>query len=236
MIYGFQFMGSRPEDINPNLLLESRDIGFPKKNKITGSVPFSNGEYDFSEIYGVQIYENRTIKYVIHVLDLNQLDPVTMHQAKTSLINWLENSHGRQRLVDDVIPDYHFLGEVRDAASLADDFETGELTVNFDCYPFAIKNLAEGNDDWDTFNFENDIAQTIEFDINGSISIVLINAGITIVYPEIESTGNFEISSGNTLYHTTTESSDKIPLIIGENYLSITGTGHLKFTWHKEVI
>ena len=43
------------------LRIISRDIDSPAKKKIKASVPFINGDYDFSLIYGDQVYENRTL-------------------------------------------------------------------------------------------------------------------------------------------------------------------------------
>lgn len=51
-LYSFQFLNQRPEDLNPMMQVTSRDIGYPKRNVITATVPFSSQEFDFSEAGG----------------------------------------------------------------------------------------------------------------------------------------------------------------------------------------
>lgn len=237
MIYGFTFMDQRPEDINPMLLVESRDIGFPSKTKITSTVPFSNIEYDFSEIYGAQVYSSRKVKYVINVLNIDELSPDTMHHLKTSLVNWLETSHGRQKLVDDVLSDYHFMGEIRDAVSLADNVETGELTVTFDCYPFMIGNRAEGDDIWDDFSFEDGIAQEVQFDVTDQAEVLLINPSATDVAPTVTVTGAaMKATIGSVTYDLPVGASTGLSLPPGDVTIQLSGTGTVAFDWHREVI
>jgi phage-related protein len=238
MMYGFQYLGQRAEAISPLLLVDSRDIGMPSKNKITASVPFSNETYDFSEIYGDQTYSDRKNKYVIHILDIDNLDPVTMHQLKTEVINWLMNSHGRQPLYDDVLPDYHFMAEVADAATLADSFETGELTVTFVCDPLMVANKAEGDDVWDTFNFMSDVAQYVSFTVHGTLQTTLINSSVTSAYPTITVTADAQLTVqiGNVSYQITAGTTTEVQIPVGANTVTITGDGTIGFDWHREVI
>lgn len=75
-----------------------RDIGFPSKEKIVVQVPFSNVEYDFSELYGSQTYGSRQLKYQFNVVRRGNYTPQAMQIEKTKLINWLMNTRGEKAL------------------------------------------------------------------------------------------------------------------------------------------
>lgn len=236
MFYDFTFDGKRPADFGRNICVQSRDIGFPNKTKIISSVPFSNAIYDFSTIYGDQNYSEREIKYVLNVIDVNQFTTQRMHALKTQLINWLMKPNQKVPLYDDSLPGYHFLGEVQSENSIVDNYRFGEFTITFTCYPFMIKDLAEGNDIWDSFNFETDVAQITEYDIVDSKTITLINVGIQTAYPEVTCSSDMAVSIGSTTYELKAGISTGLPLAVDANTLVINGNGHIKFDWHREVI
>lgn len=235
-LYSFEFLSLKPEQLNPMFLVDTREIGYPKRNTVTASVPYSSEEYDFSEIDGNASWSNRTVKYVIHVLNIGKLTPIAMHNCATQLVNWLTNSHGRQPLWDDTLPGYHFLGEVRDAPSLADAVETGEITVTFDCYAFMIRDQPEGNDRWNDFSFDTDVAQDTDFDVDGSARIILINDGAQSASPKVTADAPMTVTIGSVEYTLNEGVNEGLSLPTGTNWLTITGSGHISFEWYQEVI
>lgn len=238
-MYGISFNGKHSyNEMGYTMPADGRDIGFPIKEKIVVKVPFSNVEYDFSELYGSQTYDSRTLKYTFNVLKRGNWTPQALHVEKTKLINWLMNSNGRKKLYDDDIPGYYFLAEVESGASFEDDFETGTLTVTFRTYPFMIAELYEGNDIWDSFNFELDVAQTTDFTVKGTVSIVLINAGTPDVTPEIKTANPMKIIKDGVTYTVPAGvTKDKnFVLKSGENSMKITGSGTISFRFYKELI
>lgn len=236
MIYGIKFNGKHSNDLG--YTISERSIGFPSKRKIMVSVPFSNVEYDFSELYGAQAYTPRQLTYKFNVLDPNNLTPESMQIEKIKIINWLMSSNGKQKLYDDTIPGYYFLAEVVDAADLEDDWETGTLTVNFTAYPFMIAELPEGHDIWDKFNFELDYSQKVNFEVNGSLEIILINPGIVDVIPEITCSNSMKIIKEDIEYTVSsgTTKDEDFTLKPGENVLEVSGNGKISFTFYKELI
>src|SRR5690625_5868753 len=83
-MYGIRFNGKHShKDMGVTLGIE-RDIGYPEKEKIKVKVPFSNIEYDFSEIYGEQTYTERLLTYTLNILDKNVIND-------TQRINILED-------------------------------------------------------------------------------------------------------------------------------------------------
>lgn len=238
-MYGIKFNGKHSyDDFGYTMPAEGREIGFPSKEKIVVKVPFSNVEYDFSELYGSQVYGSRPLKYVFNVLKRGNYTPAAMQSQKTQMINWLMNSRGRQKLYDDAMPGYYFLAEVESEVAFQDDWETGTLTVTFRAYPFMIAELEEGNDIWDTFNFELDVFQKVAFTVSGSLSVTLLNVGTPDVAPEIITSNPMTIIKGGTTYNVpsgVTKCSDFV-LKSGENILNITGNGTISFRFYKELI
>ncbi|HFK1791381.1 TPA: phage tail protein [Bacillus pacificus] len=238
-MYGINFNGKHSyNEMGYTMPADGRDIGFPSKEKIVVKVPFSNVEYDFSELYGSQTYGSRPLKYTFNVLKRGNWTPQALHVEKTKLINWLMNSNGRKKLYDDDIPGYYFLAEVESEASFEDDFETGTLTVTFRAYPFMIAELYEGNDIWDTFNFDLDVAQTTDFTVNGTLQVMLLNVGASDVVPEIITPKQMKIIKNGITYTVPPGiTKDKgFVLKSGENPLKVTGNGTISFRFHKELI
>ncbi|MDK8641335.1 phage tail protein [Niallia taxi] len=238
-MYGIRFNGKHSyEDMGYTMPYEDREIGFSSKNKIIVTVPFSNVEHDFSEIYGSQSYSTRQLRYAFNVLKEGNWSHRAMEFQKTKLINWLMNSKGKKRLYDDDIPGYYFLAEVESQADFVDDIETGTLSVTFKAYPFMIADLPEGHDIWDSFNFELDVAQQTEFNVKDSLTITLWNVGTPDVIPVINSSSIMSIILNNTTYSVPKgeSKSSNLSLKSGENNLIITGNGTISFKFYKELI
>lgn len=184
-----------------------REIGQPDKNKITYRPPHSNNIIDFSEIYGEQTYGPRKITYKFNIADRAIRTKSEMNMVKTKLVNWLTPLVGQHPLYDDHYPDWYFLAEVEDGMSFKEDWRYGYLSVTFTCYSHMIGRRLEGDDIWDTFNFEHDVFQDVEFKF-------------TIKWDK----ENFKGISVGTWVHiadwaTRFSDSDKIsPLLMGETY------------------
>src|SRR5690625_5026438 len=237
-MYGFRYNGKHTYD-DFGITVSEKDVGYPEKNKIKVAVPFSNIEYDFSEVYGDQTYTERPITFVLNVIDKHVLnDTQRVNALETSLVNWLMNSNGKQRLYDDAMPGYYYLAEVEGGLNFDELWNHGKLTVVFTAYPFMISEHAEGNDIWDTFNFELDVAQITEFEVNGSLEVVLYNVGTPNISPSIEASSPMEVIKDNTTYNipSGTSKSDEFRLRSGENNLTIKGNGSIKFKFYKELI
>lgn len=238
-MYGVEFNGKHSyRDFGITLGTE-KDIGYPEKEKIKVKVPFSNVEYDFSMIYGEQTYTPRVLTYTLNVLEKHVINTTErINMIETKLSNWLMNSNGKQKLYDDAIPGYYFLAEVEGGLSFDELWNHGTLTIEFTAYPFMIAELQEGNDIWDTFNFELDVAQVTEFEVSGRLNVTLINVGTPNLSPKIEATAPMEIKKGDITYNVPSgpSKSDDFKLKSGENDLIITGNGTIKFLFYKELI
>lgn len=145
------------------LTIASRDIGYPEKVKVKYQVPYSNTEQDFSMINGSQNYSQREVTYQFNIAHQRIQTKESMYNAKTLLVNWLMNSTGKQDLWDDYIDGYHFHGEVESGPEVQENWIDGTVDVTFLCYPFMISDFYEGDDIWDTFDFEFGVSQATTF-------------------------------------------------------------------------
>ncbi|MBO1909659.1 phage tail protein [Sporosarcina sp. 6E9] len=237
-MYGIEFNGKHSyRDFG--VTVSEKNIGYPDKEKIKVKVPFSNVEYDFSGIYGEQTYTPRPLTYTFNVLNRNTVNTTErINVLETSISNWLMNSNGKQKLYDDSIPGYYYLAEVEGGLSFAELWNHGTLTIGFTAYPFMISELQEGHDIWDDFNFELDMAQSVEFTVDGSLNITLFNGGAPSVTPEIKASSAMQIKKGSVTYNVPngTSKSEDFKLNTGENDLVITGNGTISFKFFKELI
>ena len=237
-MYGIEFNGKHSyRDFG--ITIADKNIGYPEKEKIKVKVPFSNVEYDFSEIYGEQTYTNRQLTFSFNVLKKHKVSTTTeINTLETALTNWLMNSNGKQRLYDDSMPNYYYLAEVEGGLNFDELRNSGKLTVEFTAYPFMIGELREGHDIWDEFNFELDVAQITDFEVNGLLNVTLYNAGVPSVVPEIETSSSMQIIKDGVTFNVPSgkSKSDDFRLKSGENELTILGNGTIKFTFYKELI
>ena len=116
-----------------DLYVNKLDISPPSKIKVYESVPFMNGSYDFSYIYGDNSFGDRTLKYSFELIEDSKIN---LNIAKIKVENWLL-ACGQCKLFDDAIPGYYFLAECTDISE-SDDGEYSIIEVNFTAYPFKI--------------------------------------------------------------------------------------------------
>ncbi|MDE7023503.1 MAG: phage tail family protein, partial [Ligilactobacillus sp.] len=112
------------------------------------------------------------------------------------------------------------------------------LKVKFICYPYKVHEVDESDDVWDAFEFENDIAQDLEFRVGDSKKVKVYNAGTAKVVPKFIVTGNVKVEL-NGLSETLsagTHKQTKIVLSRGWNEVGLSGSGTIRFSFSKEVL
>lgn len=138
MTCGFSSNGYHSND-DFGQLVASRSISGLKKKGARVSVPFMNGSYDFSGLYGDVFFEDRTLTYVFDLIDDT---PDALLDQMSRFLGWA-SSIDNDEIHDDDLPHYHYLGSYEGCEPAFD--ESGEavtLTVTFTVYPFAIANDA----------------------------------------------------------------------------------------------
>ena len=216
-----------------NIYVSELDTSPPTKNKIKESIPFMNGAYDFSELYGSNTFKERSLKYTFELLEDS---PLKLNILKTQIENWLLGC-GKCELYDDAIPGFYFLAECTNIDEYDDRYKS-VLSVEFTAYPFKIGEHYEGNNLWDTFNFELDVLQDTKFTVNGASSVSIYNPSVIDIEPEIIASSQFEITLDNKKYvvEAGTSKDYRFKFKKGANNLTLKGNGTIEFRFRKEVL
>lgn len=204
-----------------------------KKNKILVKIPFMNGSYDFSSLYGGQTYEEETRTYEFNIIARDKND---LEIKKIQVSDWLLDGE-QAEIIDDLLPGYHRLAECVDL-SFEEKQNYAKVIANFRTYPFKISDKYEGNDIWDDFNFELDVAQDVKFKVESFKNGVLINNGSNVVTPIVICDVPMKITIDNKTFNFPKgESKDyRFRLKKGENPFKIEGNGTVEFKFRKEVL
>ncbi len=239
--YGITFNGKHTwRDFG--LRVTDKSLGFPAKDKVLVTLPYSNHIVDLSNLYGQQIFGSRTLKWTFLVINQSSWPKEILYNRWTQLVNFLEQATTRVPLFDDIMPDYYYLAEVVTAPTWDEYRVYGKFTIEFAAYPFRIHDTLEGNDIWDTFNFEADIAQETKYEISKSKDIILFNIGTSSVQPTIITTSEFTLTINNDAITIPSgrinpeNSAYPVTLSVGENHIHVVGDGSIEFQWHKELI
>lgn len=220
------------------LLIEEKEIGNPEKEKALVKVPFSDVEYDFSELYGDQNMSTRTLSYTFNVYDAKHETTDRMIRLKIQALNHFMNVNKMIELYDDDYPNWHFLAEVRNAPSFSEIRNLGELTIEFEAYKYMIDNEPEGTDIWDRFDFDFDMAQVTELEVDGPQELVILSNSAGAVNPSIRCDSNMTIEHEGTVYQFKAGTTKELEFRLTKefNKMRISGHGKLEFIWHKEMI
>ncbi|MBE6067771.1 MAG: phage tail protein [Clostridium lundense] len=229
---GFKFNDKHSYN-DHRLLLEKKTILPPGKKKIKLDVPYMNGTYDFSTVAtnGETVFEERKIEVLVGFVARSKEQLYVLY---SSILEWLTDT-GRQKLIFDDICDYYFMAEIEGVTDFEEVISLGKLKVTFTAQPFKVGVNLEGSDIWDTFNFEEDVVQDTEFDVEGTKSVTIINVGRPVT-PVINTSSPMTIAINNKNYNLNAGDNKIYGLKLhpGENVINISGTGHIKFIFRKE--
>lgn len=160
--------------------LVSRDAPSPSENEIVESIPYRQGKVDFSVYNGDRYFTNRTITYEFmyfgeeSVAGADYYDRKAVEQdVKRMLVPQVTTE-----LYDSHDVGYHWIGKVK-SVKVSDDAKFGTLkaTIEFDCYPFAIRDNDEFSDIWDDVYFPHWVFMKKQYTINGETKITITNIG-----------------------------------------------------------
>lgn len=204
-----------------------------KENK--ENLAYVQGDIDFSFISGERILNNTTKTFVFHLYKRD-------YEDRKAIKMYFENILFRQRitrLYDDSVPFHYFRGKCS-GVSVVDDHVHNRLivTIDFDCYPYMISELPEGHNEWDKLLVQLDVVQDTEFTVDNEKEVVLINSGSVSVSPKVIANNNFSIQNDEFVLSVTpgeTEN-EEFRLWPGENKLTISGNGTIKFEYYRELI
>lgn len=237
---GISFNGKSSTDFGLETLVD-RKIGLPNRTLIPVTMPYSNNILDLSSYYGIPLYTERTLQYTF--LLPNFTTKQSLNDFYSQLQSWLYSPMGKAPLIDGADPMHYFMAQVVNAPTRTELTDTGTITVSFTGYPYRYESRNANSDEWDTFDFVNDVAQATKFTVSGSLAVSIINTSQIASLPIITTSNNITIkdSSGNSFKllkgaNDQTKVADQMFLKIGENDFTITGNADVDFHWRNEAI
>ena len=177
-------------------------------------VPFRDGPLDFSTALtgGVVKYKNRTVTAEFKTQDRT---PDSWKSRYHTFINYVQGQ--KLQLIFDYDPEYYYLGRISCDVS-KDDQVIGTISISADCDPYKYK-----------------LSPTVkEFDVSGSLSVTLPNDRMPTV-PVVTTDAEITIQFGEStiVFPAGTRKSPALLLLEGENRLTLTGSGHIKFEYQE---
>ena len=164
------------------LYLVSRDAPTPKEKEIIEDLPYSQGVLDFSMIMGERMFDNRTLTYEFIVVSKGYevRKPIERQIKRDLMMNGIVPIYDTHNL------GYFWLGKC-ESVKVEDDSEFSRLkvTIKFNVYPFLYTVKKWFDDAWDSFNFDTDVANYTKYQVNGELTIELVNNGDITITPII---------------------------------------------------
>lgn len=200
---------------NFGLYIKLRNVGLPEKKSIRQTVPFMNGYYDFSALYGAPAWNERIIEYAFDILADT---PQELEREITKILDWLCNVHDED-IFDDTLTRFHWHGSYESSDVTYDDSGMqAEIKVSFVVYPFKISDEA-----------------TVHTLVAGSYTIT--NFGMAVA-PYVISNASVAIQIGNYVSSIPANESIhlKVDLARGDNTVIIAGEGTVTLSFFEEVL
>ena len=229
-----QFMSFNSK--NEKLYLIERNAPTPEEKEILKDIPFKQGVLDFSALLGSRVFKNREIEYVFMLFDTpyNQRKIVERNIKQKLMV------HSKNKLFDTHDSNYYWLGKCKSVeVENGERFNQLKVTVTFDCYPYMFSNTDYFDDYWDTFEFDEDVANYTKYVVKGSLDFPLFNAGSVAVKPEITVDSRFSVKVNDEdpiVFEAGSKQDYYLSLKPGLNKVRVEGTGTIKFHYQKEVM
>lgn len=229
-----QFMNFNSK--NEKLYLMERDAPTPDEKEILKDLPFRHGVLDFSMLLGDRVFKNRTLTYTFLYLDTKEKQ---IYQLETRIKQKLM-VHGRNKIYDTHDPNYYWLGKCKSVKADRDtSFNRLKVTVEFDCYPYMFSHTNYFDDYWDSFEFDDDVANYSKYIVKESLSFPLYNAGVVSVRPQIIVDSHFSVTVNDEksiIFEPSRTGNYYISLRPGVNEVRVEGNGTIQFHYQREVM
>jgi len=147
----FEYIASKFDAINYNgansaldyqLIMRSKSIGEAEIDEVRETVPYMNGDYDFTGKFAPVSYRNRKITVSFKMFMESEND---LWQRKSEIINWLTSERGGE-LTFDSIKDFIFKKcscKIKSFKQDKRDTRYAILDIEITCAPYVQKGLPE---------------------------------------------------------------------------------------------
>ncbi len=187
-------------------------ISPPEVKTYLVSVPGRSGSLDFTEALtdGQVVYNDRLLTITMYCFADEEQLPKMESACKNAL-------HGKKmNIVMDCDPGYYYRGRLSVDWMSEDTIDIATITATCDPYKYKLTPTVK------------------EFDVSGSLSVTLPNDRMPVV-PTVTTDAEMTIVYGeNTLvFPAGTRRAPVLLLTEGQNTLSLTGNGHIKFEYQE---
>ena len=194
------------------LILASKTIGTPSPKTETIDIPGGDGVLDLTEFFGETKYGNRNLSF--------EFSSMVIPSEFMTLFSTVQNAlHGKKmKIILDDDPGWQYIGRISVSEWKADR-NIGRLVVDCDCEPYKYQ-----------------ISPTVVArSISASQTITLTNTRKRVV-PEVKVTSGsgLTVTFGSGSVWTLSSGSYLLPeleLVEGNNFVTVTGTGSITFTY-----
>lgn len=196
------------------MLLAEKTIDSPKPKTKTVKIDGRDGEIDLTEALGGVRYESRKLAFKFLLID------GTYEERNHIISEVMAHVHGRRLniLLDDD-RDFYFVGRcsVTEAHTNA---SMGELEIEVEADPYRLKVV--------------DTARAVSV-AGDALAVVCQNLGTKTVVPEITVAGEVDLTFAGVTSHLTTGvyKINSVKFASGLNYINVSGTGDVVFTFRE---
>ena len=210
---GIKFRNKHSAD-DFGMFMTDFSVSPPEPQTTYVDVPFRDGPLDFSTALtgGIVKYKNRTVTAEFKTQDRT---PDSWKDRYHGFVNYVQGQ--KLPIIFDYDSQYYYLGRISCDAS-KDDQIIGTVSISADCDPYKYK-----------------LSPTVkEFDVSGSLSVTLPNDRMPTV-PVVTTDAEITIQFGEStiVFPAGTRKAPALLLLEGENQLTLTGSGHIKFEYQE---
>ena len=194
------------------LLPKQVTISPPEVKTYLVPVPGRSGSLDFTEALtnGQPAYNDRQLILIMYCFAEEERLPAMESACRNAL-------HGRKlNIVLDCDPGYYYRGRLSVDWVSEDNIDVATITAICDPYKYKLSPTVK------------------EFDVSGSLSVALPNDRMPTV-PMVTTDAEITVQFGEStiVFPSGTRRAPALLLTEGENQLTLTGTGHIKFEYQE---
>lgn len=187
-------------------------VSSPEVKTYLVSVPGRNGSLDFTEVLtdGQVVYNDRLLTITMYCFAEEEQLPEMEAACRNAL-------HGRKlNIVLDCDPGHYYRGRVSVDWMSQDNIDVATITAICDPYKYKLN------------------ATVKEFDVNGELAVTLSNERMPTV-PMVTTDAEITVHFGESIivFPAGSRRASALLLLEGENQLTLTGSGHIKFEYQE---
>lgn len=197
-----------------NLILNSKEVGSPEVKTRTIEIEGADSNLDLTDFFGEAKFENVKHKF--------QFSTIVPQAQFLSLFSAVKNAlHGKKlRIILDGDPQFYYIGRIH-VSNFTNEKSVGIISIECDCEPYK-------------YRLEKTVVSAA---VTDSAVITLINSRKRVV-PEvlIETDSSIRIEyQGSNIWDLGSGSYTlpELELAEGENFVTVTGTGTVTFTYQE---